>query len=580
MATNILSGLLSSANNMASAGMQAGARQQQKPEKSPDQSLAEKWLPELVKSHDTEAIEQNRKVLESYGYNVDNLKQMAQTKTAPERQQEQFQGNLQNWLGKLIGGGQQQAPTQPSTVQPTARERNMQMSLPEEHPAVVQPAAPQLPTTQYQPPDVSISIGADGRQTTNIALKAATKTEIENTIDGLKRLEQNGTISHAKRLALQKAALDKNLGDLDVKWTNNGNGTETGYFFTKAGDEIVDKRKTIKTSKTENDVEAWQLPDGTIKYIQKSPTAQITAGSFRVGTGQSGASMFGPKAGAAANSGLTGEEFINTLDLSIAKQVRALAEGRMQFPSGFALKSDYWQNMLAAVAQYDPGFDAINYNARYQTRKSFTSGTDSANITALNTAIAHLNSLKTAYDNLENGSFPSWNFAANWLGEQFGSKKLQRAVGNIKTFGEGVAGELAKVFRQTGMSESEINAWREQTKSTSATPAQVSALVQSAIELMVGRLQALGSKYTQGMGVASNGVDLLSPKAQETLVALKPDMASEVGSLHVNPPGSAPDGSTPPASTAQITVTAPDGSTFTFPNQQAADQFKQAAGIK
>jgi len=36
----------------------------------------------------------------------------------------------------------------------------------------------------------------------------------------------------------------------------------------------------------------------------------------------------------------------------------------MAFPSGFALKSPYWQNMISLVSQYDPNFDAVNFNAR------------------------------------------------------------------------------------------------------------------------------------------------------------------------------------------------------------------------
>jgi hypothetical protein len=57
-----------------------------------------------------------------------------------------------------------------------------------------------------------------------------------------------------------------------------------------------------------------------------------------------------------------------------AAQVKALAEGRMAFPTGTALKSAYWQDMLQKVAQFDPSFDAVNYNARAGTRKAFTSG--------------------------------------------------------------------------------------------------------------------------------------------------------------------------------------------------------------
>lgn len=71
---------------------------------------------------------------------------------------------------------------------------------------------------------------------------------------------------------------------------------------------------------------------------------------------------------------LNGQPFLDQLPQNDAAQVKALAEGRMAFPTGTALKSAYWQDMLQKVAQYDPSFDAVNYTARAGTRKAFTSG--------------------------------------------------------------------------------------------------------------------------------------------------------------------------------------------------------------
>ena len=92
-------------------------------------------------------------------------------------------------------------------------------------------------------------------------------------------------------------------------------------------------------------------------------------------------------------SQLHGDDYLKLLPTTRAQQVKALDEGRMQFPSGFALKSPYWQQMISAVIQYDPDFDAVNYNSRASTRKDFTSGKSADSITALNTAMSHLNNL-------------------------------------------------------------------------------------------------------------------------------------------------------------------------------------------
>jgi hypothetical protein len=489
---------------------------------------------------------------------------------------------LKSLLQSISGGSPpQQAPMQSQTQMPQQGLLTDNATTP-----ITQSAPAQAPQNLLagRELDISQTVNDKGERSTTFNLAAPPKSDLSKHLADIKSLRANGDITAQEYSDLRKSYMSKETGTTATHWEKieqADQGTTAIVLFDANGNEL--KRSIFKTGSKEKAKEgdAWQLPDGTIQYFPKEVGAKIPTGAYRVGIGPSAASLFGPGKAGAMNTDVSGPEFLSTLQPGVADQVKALAEGRMQFPSGFALKSDYWQNMLQAVSQYDPGFDAINYNSRAKTRQSFTSGTDSNNITALNTALAHLQSLKTAYDGLENGNFPSLNVAANWLGTQFGSKKIQKSTGSIKTLGEGVAGELAKVFRQTGMSEGEINAWRDQTKNTGATPEQVNALMQSAIDLMVGRLQALGSKYTQGMGISSNGIDLLSPKAQETLVALKPDLAGEVQSLHKDTPNA-----TPPESAAanpagdQITVTAPDGTVLTFPNQQAADQFKQAAGIK
>lgn len=220
------------------------------------------------------------------------------------------------------------------------------------------------------------------------------------------------------------------------------------------------------------------------------------------------------------SSALHGDDYLKNLPPLIANQVKALADGRMPFPSGFAMKSPYWQQMLSAVSQYDPNFDAINFASRQKTRQSFTSGADANNITALNTALAHLGTLSNNYKTLDNTNFPAVNSAVNYIGNQIGVPSIQTNTANVGADSEAVAHELAKVFRSTGMSEGEINAWKDKI-STSAAPAQSQAVINSALDLIDGRLSALGEKYNQGMSTTKQPLDLLSPDAQKAYNSLR-----------------------------------------------------------
>jgi len=121
-------------------------------------------------------------------------------------------------------------------------------------------------------------------------------------------------------------------------------------------------------------------------------------------------------------SSLTGQALLDKLPQGVANQIKAYAEGRLQFPGGFALRSPYFQTMLNMVGQYDPSFDAVNYNARAHTRQAFTSGAESKTINALNTVVQHLDRLSNAADALKNSWTPAYNSVANFLSKQTGSK--------------------------------------------------------------------------------------------------------------------------------------------------------------
>ena len=205
----------------------------------------------------------------------------------------------------------------------------------------------------------------------------------------------------------------------------------------------------------------------------------------------------------------TGGAYLSTLDPQQASQVKALAEGRMQFPTGTALKSPYWQQMLSAVSQYDPSFDAINYNARSSTRKGFTSGKEAQTVNALNTVAEHLGTLSDYADQLNNTSIPLVNRIKNFAAQETGDPRIAR----FNTAKKAAADEVAKVWRSTGGSEADI---KENLKNLDGaqSPEQLHAAIGTLVQLIGGKLSALQDQYVQGMGTAQNAKPLVSPEAQ------------------------------------------------------------------
>jgi len=204
-----------------------------------------------------------------------------------------------------------------------------------------------------------------------------------------------------------------------------------------------------------------------------------------------------------------GDAYLATLPQQQSAQVKALAEGRMAFPTGTALKSPYWQEMLSAVSQYDPTFDAVNYNARSSTRKAFTSGKEAQTVNALNTVAEHLGTLSDNIQALHNTSFQPYNILKNKVADLTGDPDIAR----FNTSKKAVADEVAKVWRASGGSEADI---QENLKNLSGaqSPEQLNAAVATLTHLIAGKVAALNDQYTQGMGTTKQLKPLVSPEAK------------------------------------------------------------------
>jgi len=217
------------------------------------------------------------------------------------------------------------------------------------------------------------------------------------------------------------------------------------------------------------------------------------------------------------NPDLHGGVYLKTLPQSQAQIVKALAEGRMTFPSGMALSKPYWQNILMAVGQYDPSFDTANPQSRAKTRVDFTSGASAKNVTALNTVVGHLDGLDKAIDALPNvGGFPGAKLV-NKIERGYANQAQNATAGDYADFENkktAVANELTRVFRQSGGAEADIQDWKAKLDGADSK-ATLKKVVRSMAELINSRLEALGEQYKQGLGVSKDPITLLTPDKQK-----------------------------------------------------------------
>lgn len=268
-----------------------------------------------------------------------------------------------------------------------------------------------------------------------------------------------------------------------------------------------------------------------------------------------------PKVGV---SPVTGPDYLKQLDSGTGAMVKALAEGRKSFPSGAALRSPYWQEMLTHVSNYDPGFDEVNYTSRSATRRDFTAGKAAQNIRALNTAIGHLGHLAEQVDGTASHGFVPLNVAENTAMRVFGDP----GPTNYDATASALAGELTAVYRGSGGAEADIKRYIDQF-SPNASEAQKLGTIRNIVGLLKSRLDALNDQYRQGMGTTAQQLQLLDPQAQlivHHLGGFDAAGAPQDGSGPSAPPpgmGEPPQGGgTPPQGPApQDHLTAATGST-------------------
>lgn len=182
--------------------------------------------------------------------------------------------------------------------------------------------------------------------------------------------------------------------------------------------------------------------------------------------------------------------------------VKLIAEGRMQMPSGFALRSPYWQDAIERAAKLNPNLDATQYGVRAATRKAFATGPEARNVTALNTVIGHLGTLDEAATALDNGDIRAANYVFNRIGYELGDPK----VVNFGTAKEAVAEETMRVFRQVGASEQEAKRWGELINSSNS-PKQMRANIATLGTLLDSRVNAIAAQYDRATGTNPAAVD-------------------------------------------------------------------------
>lgn len=254
----------------------------------------------------------------------------------------------------------------------------------------------------------------------------------------------------------------------------------------------------VETERHNRELEGKPIPVAMGTELRDPKTGKVIGG--------------GPDAGGVDPSQLHGDDFLKTLAPADATEVKAMAEGRLAFPTGMSLSK--LQPLIQKVGQYDPTFDAVNYNARSKTRAAFTgAGKEAQNLSALSTAILHAGQLYDQIDNVAGHAIPVIGSAVNAAENLYSQHSGIPGVTNYENNARDLSDEVTRAFRQAGGSESEIQG-RLAGLSKNLSKADKKDAISGIIDRLMSRTDALGEQYKQGMGTDKIPIQLLSPAAQ------------------------------------------------------------------
>lgn len=207
-----------------------------------------------------------------------------------------------------------------------------------------------------------------------------------------------------------------------------------------------------------------------------------------------------------------------------------IAHYRMPMPQGYSLARMGGDQLVEAIKQINPTYNAQRYNAMNKSFQDFTSGKRSMLITAGNVAIQHLGLLRDAFGALKNNNIQAFNAAKQRWEQEMGSP--------LPTNFDAVAGvaadELTKFIIGGGRAGGAL-ADREQMKETISrkmSQGQGEGVLGMYIGLMSGQMNGQRHIYDAiGLNQIQPFDDFLLPETQEALarhpgISLAPEDAS------------------------------------------------------
>ena len=200
-------------------------------------------------------------------------------------------------------------------------------------------------------------------------------------------------------------------------------------------------------------------------------------------------------------------------DPTVARTAEMVANYKLAPPTGFALKSPFWQ---AVLAQLPDDYDAKEFGARNKAFKDFATGTQGNTARFADAGMSHVATMHELVDALNNGDIQAVNRVANAFAAATGNP----APTTFDAAKQIVGQEIVKAVVGSGAGSAEERKTAAEKLLAANSPQQLHDVLNVYTTLLGGQLGALRNQYERTTKLHNFDTEFLSPSTYAALQAV------------------------------------------------------------
>lgn len=188
------------------------------------------------------------------------------------------------------------------------------------------------------------------------------------------------------------------------------------------------------------------------------------------------------------------ENWLKAQSPDVQAYIKKIADYEID-PRTTSIKGGHREQVMSAVARYDPTYDQNSFGSRAKAIKDFSTGPQGNSIRSFDVAVDHLDTLQKYVSALKNGDMPLLNKIRNAWQQETGSSLPT----NVQAVAPIVGAEVSKAIIGSNNALADREELRQPLQ-TARSPEQLAGAIEGYKSLMGGQLKGLKKQYEDTTG--------------------------------------------------------------------------------